>query len=298
MTTMNQLIEKVLLNLEGYNGEGNIYGTLTSGINSTATTITVTGLLFADGSGFSSGVVEIGTELVYVQGVNRTTGQLLNVIRGFRGTTAQSHNTGTLVKNNPNYPMIAVKDAINYTIKNLYPRVLAPKKMEFTGISSRVQYDMPDDTLSVLSVQFLPSSATKAWVPVRFWKFDNFAGSNAAGTKSINISAPTNGRPIQVVYATDPIELNYTDDFTDSGLESWLEELVIFGSCWRLTSFIDAARVRQTTAEQSLINSADAIRNSSATSLAKYYLGMFEQQVQMAQMRQSKELPTIKHKTI
>jgi hypothetical protein len=298
MTTMIQLIEKVLLNVEGYNGDTDIYGTLNANITASATNFVVNGSTYADGSGFTSGLIEVGTELIYVQGINRSTGELQGVLRGFRGTTAQAWPAGTRVRNNPRYPISLVKDSINNTIQNLYPRLIAPKKIEVKGIASRVQYDMPNETLAVLAVQFLPSSATKAWVPVKMWKFDNFAGSNAAGTKSINIAAPANGRPIQIVYAAEPSILDYADDFTDSGLESWMEEVVILGSCWRLVNFVDASRIAQTTAEQSLINQSDNIRAGSATSLARYYYSVFEKQLAYAQMRQSKELPVTKHKTI
>jgi hypothetical protein len=301
MATMVNLIEKVLLNLEGYTGDTDVYGTLAANITNTASTFTVAGASYADGSGFSTGLVEIGTELVYVQNINRSVApaQFSGVLRGFRGTTATAWTAGTRVRNNPRFPVTAVKDAINYTIKSLYPRLLAVSKTEFTGISSRVQYDMPNSALSVLSVQYLPSYSAKSWVNISNWSFDNFAGSNATGTKTINVVAPTTGRPIQVVYALEPSDLEFADEFTDSGLPSWMEELVIMGACWRLTSFVDSSRVSQITAEQSILNgNGDARSNSSGTSLAKFYLGVFEQQVQLAQQRQAKELPIQKHRLI
>ena len=301
MATMIDLIEKVLLNLEGYTGDTDVYGTLAESITDTDISFTVNGASYADGSGFSTGLVEIGTELVYVQNIDRTAApaEFAGVLRGFRGTVANDWASGTRVRNNPRFPISAVKDALNYTIKSLYPRLVAVAKTEFTGVSSRVQYDMPNSALAVLSVQYLPSYSAKSWVNISNWSFDNFAGSNATGTKSVNIVAPTTGRPIQVVYALEPSNLDFADDFTDSGLPSWMEELVIMGACWRLTSFVDSSRVSQITAEQSMINgNGDARSNSSGTSLAKFYLGVFEQQVQLAQQRQAKELPIQKHRLI
>lgn len=301
MATMIDLIEKVLLNLEGYTGDTDVYGTLAENIDSNDSTFTVAGASYADGSGFSTGLVEIGTELVYVQNIDRTVApaEFNGVLRGFRGTTAGSWTTGTRVRNNPRFPVSAVKDALNYTIKSLYPRLMAVTKTEFSGVSSRVQYDMPNSALAVLSVQYLPSHSAKSWVNISNWSFDSFAGSNATGTKTINVVAPSTGRPIQVVYAFEPNTLDYTDEFTDSGLPSWMEELVIMGACWRLTSFVDSSRVSQLTAEQALLNgNGDARSNSSGTNLAKFYLGVFEQQVQLAQQRQARELPIQKHRLI
>jgi hypothetical protein len=298
MTTLTGLIQKVLLNLEGYNSDSDIYGTLSANINSSATTFTVTGSVFPDGSGFSTGLIEIGNELCYVRNINRTTGQFSDVIRGFRGTAAEAHTTTDIVRNNPRYPISAVKNAINSTIKSLYPRLIAPAKIEFTGIASKVQYELPENTLGVLSVQWLPTGASKAWAPVTHWSFDSFAGSNSTSSKSINIQAPVSGRKIQVVYATEPTELNYTDEFITTNLPVWMEEVIILGACWRLVSFVDAAKVLQNTAEQALINNNNFSTGSVGTNLAKYYLGLFEQQITLAQQRQSKELPIQKHKLI
>jgi hypothetical protein len=299
MTTIINLIERVLLNLEGYTGDADIYGTLSANITNSATSFTVLGSTFADGSGFSTGLIEIGTELAYVQNINRTTGEFSGVLRGFRGTTPTAWAAGTRVRNNPRFPIQSVLNAINDTIKSLYPRIIAPAKIEFTGIASRVQYDLPNDAVQVLSVNWLPSGSAKAWVPVKKWNFDNFAGSNAGTNKIVNLAAPATGRPIQVVYAKEPSAVTIDGTFANSGLPSWLEEVVIFGACWRLASFIDSSKVSQTTAEQSLLNSNGDVRsNTSGTSLAKYFLGMYEQQILLAQQRQSKELPQTKHRLI
>jgi hypothetical protein len=56
--------------------------------------------------------------------------------------------------------------------------------------------------------------------------------------------------------------------------------------------------VLQNTAEQNLINNNQSASSSAGTNLAKYYLGLFEQQLSFAQQRQSKELPIQKHKLI
>lgn len=298
MTTIVDLIERVLLNLEGYTGDTDIYGTLADDISDTDTSFTVLGSTFADGSGFSTGLIEIGTELVYVQNIDRTTGEFSGVLRGFRGTTASAHGAGTRVRNNPRFPVASVKNAINDTVQSLYPRLVAVKTTEFNGNGARVQYELPSETLQVLSVKWLPTGPSKAWADIKRWQFNNFGGSNATTGKTIDILAPANSRPIQIVYTAEPGTVDYLTTLADLGLPKYAEEVIIFGTCWRLASFIDSSKVAQNTAEQFLINNNQATGNSSGTALAKYFLGMYEQQLSLAQQRQSRELPTTRHKII
>lgn len=318
MTTVNKMIERILQNLEGYTGDGNAYGTLNLAVTSTDTDIEINSPTYTGGSnGFnSSGIIELGSELIYAQELQRNTNttQYSNVIRGFRGTEAKAWDANTLAKSNPRFPISTVLDAINDTIKSLYPRILAVTQFEFAGVGGVIQYKMPKGCISVLSVRWLPSTATKAWAPITKWKYTNFGGSNAPaeefgmfGNKTIDIFGPVTGRPVQVVYTTEPTtftvdQLIATEEipaavFTDSNLPSWAEELVILGACWRLASFIDSSRMSQTTVEQAMLNGTGDVRsNNSGSTLAKYFLGMFEQQLNLGMQRQSKELPTTKHK--
>jgi hypothetical protein len=296
MTTMADLINKVLLKLEGTAGDTDIYGTLDAAITETDMEFVVNGSSFPDGSGFSTGLIEIGTELCYVQDIDRTTSTFSGVLRGFRGTTASAWDEGTLVRNNPRYPVSLVKDEINNVIKSLYPRILAPKKIELTSVSSRIQYDLPADALNVIYVSYLTTGSSKAWVPIKHWNFDNFGGSNNTTGKSINIGLPLSGRKVQVVYVSDPTELDYADEFTTTGLPFWIEEVVVTGACARLAAFIDASKVAFTSAEQQLFNNSNNIQsNSGGTNLSKFFLALYEQQLVNAQNRQAKELPIQKH---
>lgn len=296
MAILANIIEKVLMKLEGTSGDTDIYGTLSANITADATTFTVLGASYADGSGFSTGLIEIGTELIYVQDIDRSTGVFSGVLRGFRGTTATAHSAGILVRNNPRYPVSLVKDEINNVLQSLYPRIIAPKKTELTSIASRVQYDLPADAINVLAVSYLTTGASKAWVPVKHWNFDNFAGSNNTTGKSINVGLPLSGRKVQVVYAAEPAVLDYGDDFSLSGIPNWIEEVVITGTCARLAAFIDSNKINMTSAEQQLFNNANNITsNSGGTNLAKFFLALYEQQIVNAQNRQAKELPISKH---
>jgi hypothetical protein len=294
MTKLEDMIEEVLLNLEGFVGDQDVYGTLSDDLTTSTMEFVVNGATYPDGSGFSTGMVEIGTELVYVQEIDRTTGEFSGVLRGFRGTTPVAWPAGTLMRNNPRFPRHAVIRAINDTIKSLYPKLFAVKKREITIQGSVTQYDMPADTLGILSVQILMPGASKLWVRSSRWSFDTTGGSNTATGKAINIFDAASGRPVQIVYTAEPSALEIGDDFTAiTGLPDWIRETVIFGACWRLSSFVDSARVAATSAEQTLLQGQSQV--GSGTNLAKYFLGMFQQRLLESEARIKREYPAQRH---
>ena len=127
MTTLSDIVEEVLLDLEGYIEDQDVFGVLASTISSSATSFVVNGSAFADGSGFSPGIIEIGDELVYVQSVDKTTGTITALSRGWRGTTATAWPAGTLVRNAPRLPKVSIKRAINDTLLNFYTRRIKTK---------------------------------------------------------------------------------------------------------------------------------------------------------------------------
>lgn len=294
MAILEDMIEEVLLNLEGYIGDQDVYGTLAANITDTATTFTVNGSVFPDGSGFSTGLVEIGTELVYVQNINRTTGEFSGVLRGFRGTEAQAHLANTGVRNNPRFPRIAVVRAINDTIKSVYPKVYAVKTTEFIINGGVAQYDLPANTLNVISVQILEKGISKTWRRSRRWSFDTTGGSNSATGKVVNIFDAPSSYTVQVTYTAEPSVLDYGDNFaTTTGLPEWTRDLIIIGACWRLASFIDSAKVAVMSAEQGLLNQVSPV--GAGANVAKQFAGMYQLRLQEVEARIKQEYPAQKH---
>lgn len=294
MANLEDMIEEVLLNVEGYNGDQDIYGTLDSSINATDMTFTLNGPSFPDGSGFSTGLMEVGEELVYVQEFDRTTGVATGVLRGWRGTTPTTHDAGTRVRNNPKYPLIATKRAINDTIKSLYPRLFAVKTVELTVNGATKQYDIPSDAINILDVNVKIPGASELWLPSKRWSFNNKAGSNSNSGKIINVFDGLAGYPVQVVYVAEPSTLEIGENYqTKTGLPDFTREIVVYGACWRLISFMDAPRVTNILAEQGMLNEKNQV--GSAEKLAKYFLGMYNQRLVEAEARMKMEYRPKKH---
>lgn len=276
MTALGDLIEEVLLDLEGFIEDQDIFGTLHANVAAGDLTFTLDGAVWPDGSGFSPGILEVGDELVYVQAIDKTTGVCSGVLRGWRGTTATAWPAGTLVRNNPRFPRVAVKRAINHTLRAMYPRVFAVKSTEFTCQASRIRYDLPADAREVLDVSWSAPGPTRQWVPVRRWDFDRNAPVSSATGRAIELIDALPGRTIQVTYQAEPAPLSaLADDFeTVTGLQSWAQEIVVLGACWRLVAHLDAGTVGTRTAEQRLINGQ--VPMGAGVQVAKQYAQMFE----------------------
>ena len=100
---------------------------------------------------------------------------------------------------------------------------------------------------------------TKEWLPVRQWRWDPLANTSAFVPDSTDpdysrtVSVYDNilpGRTIQIVYAHLPRELSSDSDTleTTSGLPSSMRDVIIYGAAYRLTSYIDPARISITSA--------------------------------------------------
>lgn len=299
MAQFEDLIQEVLLNLEGYAGDTDIYGTLHAAVGASDSTFRVDGAVYADGSGFSTGLLEVGDELIYTQQLDRTTGTFTGALRGWRGTTAAAHAANTLVRNNPRFPRAAVKRAINDTITSLHPNVPAIRTYEFTYKGAQVRYDLPEDVRNVIQVSYFPPGASKSWETCKRWNFDLTGGSTSVTGRALDVWDALPGRKVQVVYQAEPVALtNASDDFTTSGLFDWARDLVIYGACYRLAAFIDSARTINNTAEQGMINAKGLYGSgalSSGQNLSKYFFNLYQQRLQDAVNRIQDMYPVARH---
>ena len=77
-------------------------------------------------------IVEIGQELMFSKSLNVVTNEV-TVQRGARGTTATTHDAGSIVKITPAFSRKNVYDAVSDQIKNLYPTLFATETLELTA---------------------------------------------------------------------------------------------------------------------------------------------------------------------
>lgn len=297
MTTFNDLVDEVKLNLAGYTMRQDRFATLTQPIDSDDLTLALSSV-----DNFGRGIAEIDEELVFIDSINRSTSSLVVAPwgRGQSGTAAVSHDANIRITAAPTFPTVSVKKAINDTIRSVYPMLFGVAKTTFTSSSARTTYQLPADAEAVLFVSWDTVGSSKEWAPVRRWRQDPVAASVEYGTgNSISIYDPIpSGRTIQVVYTKVPTALSSgTDVFeTVTGLETASKEVIVLGAAYRLAAFIDPARLTFTSPEADENDSKRPF--GSGANATRFLLALYQQRLNEEAGRLRDKYPIRVHFTV
>ena len=121
MPTLEQLIDEVKTNLQGYSLRQD---RITYVNNPAGLTTTSLEILVGSSDNLAKGLIEIDNELIWVDYFNKTS-NTLNVMgaptnpigRGFQGTTPSPHARYAQVTLAPTFPRVSIQKAINDTIQ-------------------------------------------------------------------------------------------------------------------------------------------------------------------------------------
>jgi hypothetical protein len=297
MTTYNEMVEEVLMNLEGFTLRQDRTTYLTATIDDNDLS-----LALASGDNIGKGVLEIDDELIHVDSADRSdrSAVISPFGRGYRGTTAAAHTLNTKVTFAPSFPKISIKRAINDTIRAIYPNVYGVASTTFTYNPSVTTYSLPADAETVLAVSWDTIGPSNEWLPIRRWRHDptSNVGEYATGNAISIYESIVPGRTINVVYAKTPTTLaNANDVFTTvTGLEETSRDLIIYGAAYRMVSFIDPGRLSFTSPEA---DANDTTRQfGSGTNTARYLLALYQQRLQEESNRLNGKYPVRVHYTI
>ncbi len=269
---------------------------LTQPATDSDTTLTV-----ANTQAVSRGLVEIGDELIWVDDVDKvaTTLTVPPYGRGFRGSTAAAHASGTRVISAPLFPRSLVKQAINESITAVFPDLWAVGTTTIAYTAAKTTYPLPAGVKEILSVTWSTTGPTKEWLPVRRWRLDRNANTTsfANGTSLSVYDAILPGRTLQVVYTTVPTQMtNGSDVFsTVTGLPDSTQDVIRLGAAYRMVPFFDAAHLSGMSAEADV--AAQQLRGNQSTQLGRYFTQMY--QMRLAEEAQSLQriYPTRSHYT-
>ena len=281
-TTFNALVERVLGQIQNY-GSQQETATWVNQTGGIATT-TATDFIVNETAQMGRGLIEVGEELMYVDRTDNLTKQVYLAPwgRAFRGTTASTAANQTKVVIAPTYPRFMVKQAINDTIQSVYPELFGVGTYTFSFNSAVTSYSLPAAVDYVLNVKWKTLGSTKEWLNVRRYDTDKTANTTVfANGKSINIFDGIDpGRTVQVIYAKAPSVLSDATDIfeTVSGLPSSTVDLITYGAIARLIVGSDAARVPAQSVEADMLDQSKPI--GSGSSVARFYLGLYQQRLQ------------------
>jgi hypothetical protein len=293
MPTFNDLVDEVKSNLQGYTLRQDriTYVTNTTGLTTTSSEITV-----GSASNLAKGIIEIDDELIWIDSfdkANNTLDVAPGFGRGYMGTTASPHAQYAQVTLAPTFPRVTIKKALNDTIRSLYPKLFAVGSTTFTFNAAQVTYPLPDDCREVLYMSWQTTGSSKEWLPIRKWRFDPLANTPTFNTqKTINLYENIQpGRTVKVWYTMVPDTMDAnTDDFVDvTGLPDSCQDVIVYGACYRLLSFLDAGRINLSSAEADLNDTK--IPSSAGSSVSKYVFALFQQRLQEEALKLSDQFP-------
>jgi len=297
MTTFNQMIEEVLINLEGFTLRQDRTTYLTAAITSSDLTMAL-----ASGDNIGKGIVEIDDELIHIDSVDRSdrSAVISPFGRGYRGSTASAHTINTKVTFAPSLPRLSVKRAINDTLLAVYPTIFGVASTTFTYNSSITTYALPAEAETVLSISWDSIGPSGEWIPIRRWRQDPTAATaDYATTNTVSIyDNIVPGRTVQVIYSKQPTAFSTTADVftTVTGLTESARDVIVYGAAYRMVSFIDPGRLSFTSPEA---DANDVTRQfGSGTNTARYLLALYQQRLQEESTRINGKYPVRVHYTI
>lgn len=294
-TTLSNLIDDIALDLSGFTYRQDRATYLTADVANTDYTINV-----ASTDNIGKGIIEIEGEMMWVDSYDRTanTITLAPYGRGYNSTPISAlYTSGTKVIITPTYPRTAIQRAINDTINAVYPKVFAVGTTTASFLASRTTYPLPAEAVQILSMAWQSVGPTKEWLPIRQWRWDPLAYTSSFATgRSVSIyDNILPGRTINIIYAHMPTLLtNGTDDFeTTTGLPSSMRDVIIYGAGYRLSSYIDPARISITGAAA---DEFDAKRPyGTGTSVTKSLQQLYLQRLEEESLKQKIQYPTRVH---
>lgn len=280
-TTFNDLIERVLGQIQGYGAqqETATWINQSGGITNSAKSFVVN-----ETAQMGRGIIEVGDELMYVDRTDNLTKQVYLAPwgRGFRGTTASTAANEAKVTIAPAYPRFMVKQAINDTIQAVYPELYGVGTHTFAFNTSVIQYPLPAAAEYILAVKWQTLGSSKEWLDVRRYDVDKTANTTefTGGKALLLYDGIDAGRTVQVTYAKAPTILSASTDVyeTVTGLPSSTVDVITYGTIARLLAGADAARVPSTAVEADMLDRAKPIGSGSAAS--RYFLGLYTQRLQ------------------
>ena len=294
MTTLNSLVDDVQLDLSGFTYRQD---RVTYLLTAATTSDLVLNVASTDNIGKS--IIEIDDEMMWVDSYDRqaNTVTIAPFGRGYNGTTATAHDANAKVVITPTYPRAAVKRAINDTINAVYPKVFAVGSSAVSFLASRTTYSVPADAIQILSMAWQSVGPTKEWLPIRQWRWDPiaYAPSFATGRTVSIYDNVLPGRTINIVYAHLPTNMtNNTDDFeTITGLPTSMKDVVVYGAAWRLSSYVDPARISITAPGADELDTKRPY--GTGTNVTKQLQALYTNRLDEESLKQKIQFPTRVH---
>ena len=291
MTTLEQMIDEVLINLSGYTYQQDRSTYLTAAVTTlTSPSSSPTILSLGSTDSVGKGVIEVGEELMWVDSFDRVsnTATIAPYGRGYLGTQASTAAVDTKVTISPIFPRHVVKKAINDTIRAVGTQLMVVKQTTFTFNASVNTYDLQDENgnplniESILTVMWQDIGPSKEWIRVNRYDFDPLADTATWGNGSQTITLYdfiTPGRTVKIMYVTQPTAFTANNQTftTQTGYPETARDVVILGAAYRLLAYLDPARASQISPQADEIDAKRPF--GSANNATRQLYALFQQRL-------------------
>jgi hypothetical protein len=288
VTTYADLINEVHLNLLGYVIDQEAITPIT-GCDADDTSITV-----ADATQISTGLIEVDEELMWCTEVDPDA-NIVTVIRSMYGTGAVSHSTGALMRNEPRFPRQTIANAIQATLRSVYPDVFRIASTTITSVTAITTYEIPAEVEQIYQVTYDQLSPSGHWSPIRRWDLDMDADTGEYPTgKTLTVFDPVlSGRSIRVSYFAVPDTFaSLASEISSTGLEESARDLLVYGACSKMLGYLEPARLSDESAEAGLLGTQAP---GAALAPARYFYQLHLQARQEEARRLQNRYPTRPH---
>lgn len=229
MSTVSQILTRAQRQLlSGTIEERNKLG---SSVSATATSISMSYDLGAIRAG---AVVQINSELMYVWEVSSAT-KSATVERGFNGTTATNHTSGTVIIVNPKFPRAQLMEALNDELMDLCSPVnglYQVKTIDFNYNAAKRQTNIPisGDVIDLIEVRYRYIATD--YKQVNGAKLlRNLPTKDFGSSYGIQIDSLIPTSTVRIVYKTpfNRIALETDDLQSNAGFPESAEDILIMG---------------------------------------------------------------------
>ena len=269
MSSRDEMVDEVLLNLAGYLTDQELMGTLQSAIGPTNSSFVVNGSVFPDGVGFQPGMAELGNgELIYVGEVGSANsgspGTFSSVIRGYRSSMANDWPAGTHVRANPRVPRSSIIRDMNHTLALVYPDLIQYQSIEIPTNLGVTWYDLPAEATDVIRIDIHDPDQTTASKKSHYWSFETTGNPTATTGKGIQCRDFWHGSILSVLYSSPATafdtSLDVDPDFSATGLPDYCQEVITAGAAYRAMSMLATGEAASRTAEGDLLGMQGGVK--------------------------------------
>jgi len=299
--TLAEMIDEVKINLSGYTFQQDRSTHLTAAVTTlTSPSSSPTVLSLGSTADFGKGVIEINSELLWIDSVDRVanTATIAPYGRGCRGTTAATAAVDTQVTVSPIFPRYSIKKAINDTIEAVGASIYAAKQTTFTYNAAITTYNFDDLNIeNILAISWQDIGPTKEWIRVKRYDFDPFADATpgtwtGTGSQTVTIGdVIIAGRTVKVMYATHPTPFTADNQnfSTQTGLSETVKDVVILGASYRLLQYLDPARAAQYSPQADEIDSKRPF--GASNNAVRQLFAIYTQRLNEERLKQQQQYP-------